>query len=71
MTRAVEESNRRLLRARDAINRDYVKPLNIQALARIAYVSSLVFGGNIPGAPGLTQQLERADRVRALSASLD
>ncbi|MGD0195970.1 MAG: AraC family transcriptional regulator, partial [Candidatus Dormibacteria bacterium] len=39
MTRAVEESNRRLLRARDAMDLTYGQPLNIAALARIACVS--------------------------------
>ena len=39
VSRAVEESNRRMLRARDAMDRDYAKPLDIPALARIAYVS--------------------------------
>ncbi len=43
MTRAVEESNRRLLRARDAIDRDYAQPLEIRTLARIAYVSEAHF----------------------------
>jgi AraC-like DNA-binding protein len=38
MSRAVEESNRRMLRARDAMDRDYAKPL-----ARIAYVSEAHF----------------------------
>src|SRR5216117_328826 len=43
MSRAVEESNRRMLRARDAMDRDYAKPLDIPALARIAYVSEAHF----------------------------
>src|ERR687898_955376 len=43
MPRAVEESNRRMLRARDAMDRDYAKPLDIQTLARIAYVSQAHF----------------------------
>jgi AraC-like DNA-binding protein len=43
MTRAVEESNRRMLRARDAMDRDYAKPLDIPTLARIAYVSEAHF----------------------------
>ena len=43
MSRAVEESNRRLLRARDAIDRDYAKPLDIPTLARIAHVSEAHF----------------------------
>jgi transcriptional regulator GlxA family with amidase domain len=43
MTRAVEESNRRLLRARDAMDLTYGEPLNITALARIACVSEAHF----------------------------
>jgi transcriptional regulator GlxA family with amidase domain len=34
----VEESNRRMLRARDAMDRAYAEPLDIPALAGIAYV---------------------------------
>ena len=43
MSRAVEESNRHMLRARDAMDRDYAKPLDIPTLARIAYVSEAHF----------------------------
>jgi transcriptional regulator GlxA family with amidase domain len=43
MSRAVEESNRRLLRARDAMDRTYAQPLDVPALARIACVSEAHF----------------------------
>ncbi|MDW5327245.1 AraC family transcriptional regulator [Plantactinospora sp. KLBMP9567] len=43
MSRAVEESNRRMLRARDAMDRAYAQPLDVPALARIAYVSEAHF----------------------------
>jgi transcriptional regulator GlxA family with amidase domain len=43
MSRAVEESNRRLLRARDAMDRTYAQPLDVPALARIAHVSQAHF----------------------------
>src|SRR5262245_11144080 len=43
MSRAVEESNRRMLRARDAIDRDYAGPLDITTLAQIARVSEAHF----------------------------
>ena len=43
MSRAVEESNRRLLRARDAMDRYHAKPLDIRSLARIAHVSEAHF----------------------------
>ena len=43
MSRAVEEQNRRLLRARDAMDRSYAQPLDVPALARIACVSEAHF----------------------------
>jgi transcriptional regulator GlxA family with amidase domain len=43
MSRAVEETNRRMLRARDAMDRAYAEPLDIPALARVAYVSEAHF----------------------------
>ena len=38
-----ETTNRLMLRARDAMDRDYAKPLDIAALARIALVSEAHF----------------------------
>jgi AraC-like DNA-binding protein len=38
-----EETNRRLLRARDAMDRAYAQPLDVAALARIAHVSPAHF----------------------------
>lgn len=43
MGRAVEESNRRLLRARDAMDRAYAEPLDVAKLARIACISEAHF----------------------------
>ena len=43
MSRAVEDSNRRLLRARDAMDRAYAEPLDVPTLARIAHVSEAHF----------------------------
>ena len=43
MSRPVEETNRRMLRARDAMDRAYAEPLDIAALARIAHVSEAHF----------------------------
>src|SRR3954467_9019628 len=43
MSRATEEQNRRLLRARDAMDRTYAEPLDIPTLARIAHVSEAHF----------------------------
>ncbi len=43
MTVAVEESNRWMLRARDAMDRTYAQPLDIAVLARVAQVSEAHF----------------------------
>ena len=68
MTRAVEESNRRLLRARDAMDLTYGKPLDIPTLARIAYVSEANFIRAFRGAFGETphRYLQRRRVERAL-----
>lgn len=43
MMRPVEEANRRMLKARDAMDRAYAEPLDITALAKIALVSEAHF----------------------------
>jgi len=43
MSRATEELNRRMLRARDAIDRAYAEPLDIRQLAQVASVSEAHF----------------------------
>ena len=43
MQSQIEEANRRLLRARDAMDRTYSQPLDIPALAQIALVSEAHF----------------------------
>src|SRR5438552_18381181 len=43
MSRVVEELNRRMLRARDAMDRAYAQPLDVPALAQIAHVSEAHF----------------------------
>ena len=43
MSRAEEETNRRMLRARDAMDRAYAEPLDVPALAQIASVSEAHF----------------------------
>ena len=43
MSRAIEDANRRLLRARDAMDRTFAQPLDIPTLARIAHVSEAHF----------------------------
>ena len=39
MSRDVEDLNRRLLRARDAMDRAYAEPLDVRAVAAVAYLS--------------------------------
>jgi transcriptional regulator GlxA family with amidase domain len=43
VSRAVEETNRRMLRARDTMDRAYAEPLDVPALAQIANVSEAHF----------------------------
>lgn len=70
MGRAEEEENRRLLRARDAIDRAYDQPLDIAALARIALVSEAHFirrfGAVFGETPGRYLQRRRIERAMAL-----
>jgi AraC-like DNA-binding protein len=43
VSREVEELNRRLLRARDAMDRAYADPLNVRAVAAVAHTSEAHF----------------------------
>jgi len=43
VTREAEDLNRRLLRARDAMDRAYSEPLNIRSVAAVAHVSEAHF----------------------------
>ena len=43
MSREVEDRNRRLLRARDAMDRAYAEPLDVAAVASVAHVSPAHF----------------------------
>ena len=43
MSRDIEDLNRRLLRARDAMDRAYAEPLDIRAVAAVAYISEAHF----------------------------
>ena len=43
MSREVEELNRRLLRARDAMDRAYDEPLDVRAVAAVAHISEAHF----------------------------
>ncbi|WP_460887924.1 helix-turn-helix domain-containing protein [Promicromonospora xylanilytica] len=67
---ARERDNRRLLRARDAIDRDYARPLDVPALARIAHVSPSHFSRSFRATFGETPhrylQRRRIERAMAL-----
>ena len=43
MSREVEDLNRRLLRARDAMDRAYAEPLDVRSVAAVAHVSEAHF----------------------------
>jgi transcriptional regulator GlxA family with amidase domain len=65
---AVEDSNRRLLRARDAMDRAYAEPLDVPTLARIAHVSEAHFIRTFRAAFGETpnRYLQRRRVERAM-----
>lgn len=69
MSKAVEESNRRMLRARDAMDRAYAEPLDIPALARIAHVSEGHFNRTFRATFGETphRYLQRRRVERSMS----
>ncbi|WP_435151547.1 helix-turn-helix domain-containing protein [Micromonospora aurantiaca (nom. illeg.)] len=75
MSRAVEESNRAMLRARDAMDRAYAQPLDIPALARIAYVSEAhfirTFRATFGETPHRYLQCRRVERAMYLLARTD
>ncbi len=70
MSRAIEDTNRRMLRARDAMDRDYARPLDIPTLARIAYVSEAHFIRTFRATFGETphRYLQRRRVERAMAA---
>jgi len=43
VSREIEDLNRRLLRARDAMDRAYAEPLNVRAVAAVAHISEAHF----------------------------
>jgi AraC-like DNA-binding protein len=72
---AAEDSNRRLLRARDAIDGSYAEPLDVPTLARIAHVSEAHFIRTFRAAFGETPnrylQRRRVERAMWLLRSTD
>ena len=67
MSRATEDANRRLLRARDVMDRAYAEPLDVPAMARAALMSPSHFSRQFRAAYGetpygylMTRRIERA-----------
>ena len=75
MGRAAEEQNRRLLRARDAMDRTYAEPLDVPSLARIACVSEAhfirTFRATFGETPHRYLQRRRVERAMFLLRSTD
>ncbi|HXM55549.1 MAG TPA: AraC family transcriptional regulator [Candidatus Dormibacteraeota bacterium] len=75
MTRANEELNRRMLRARDAMDRTYAQPLDVPAVARIAHVSQAhfirVFRATFGETPHRYLQRRRVERAMFLLRETD
>jgi AraC-like DNA-binding protein len=73
VSRWVENTNRRMLRARDAIDRDYAEPLDVPALARVAFVSEAHFIRTFRATFGETphQYLQRRRVERAMTLLRD
>jgi len=65
-----EDQNRRLLRARDAMDRDFAEPLNVPGLARVALMSpahfSRQFRATFAETPHRYLQRRRIERACAL-----
>jgi len=70
VSRKIEESNRRMLRARDAMDRNYTEPLDVRALARIAHVSEAhfirTFRATFGETPHRYLQRRRVERAMAM-----
>jgi AraC-like DNA-binding protein len=70
-----EDMNRRMLRARDAMDRSFAEPLDVATLARIAHVSRAHFSRSFRQTFGETPhrylQRRRIERAMALLRSTD
>lgn len=68
MARATEERNRRMLRARDTMDRAFAQPLDVSALARVAHVSPAHFSRQFRATFGETphRYLQRRRVERAM-----
>ncbi len=75
MSRAVEDLNRRMLRARDAMDRAYAQPLDVPALSRVAHVSAAhfirTFAATFGETPHRYLQRRRVERAMFLLRATD
>lgn len=75
MSRATEDTNRRMLRARDVMDRSYAEPLDVPALARVAHVSEAhfirTFRATFGETPHRYLQRRRVERAMYLLRSTD
>jgi AraC-like DNA-binding protein len=75
VTREAEELNRRLLRARDAMDRAYPEPLNVRAVAAVAHISPAhfirTFGSVFGETPHRYLQRRRVERSMFLLRETD
>jgi AraC-like DNA-binding protein len=75
VSREVEEFNRRLLRARDAMDRAYAEPLDVRAVAAVAHVSQAHFSRSFRAVFGETPhrylQRRRVERSMFLLRETD
>src|SRR5262249_996455 len=75
MSRAIEDRNRRMLRARDTIDRAFAHPLDVPALARVACVSpahfSRQFRATFGESPHRYLQRRRVERAMELLRHTD
>jgi AraC-like DNA-binding protein len=68
MSQATEDRNRRMLRTRDAMDREFARPLDVPALARLAHVSAAHFSRQFRATFGETphRYLQRRRVERAM-----
>jgi AraC-like DNA-binding protein len=68
VSRAIEDRNRRMLRARDTMDRAFAQPLDVPALARVAHVSPSHFSRQFRATFGETphRYLQRRRVERAM-----
>jgi transcriptional regulator GlxA family with amidase domain len=75
MSRPIEDRNRRMLRARDTMDRRFSKPLDVPALARVAYTSPAHFSRQFRATFGETPhrylQRRRVERAMELLRETD